>query len=163
MTYGALSLLEQRKNATSESAAHSDKAAMDEVSIRFNYGHDSWRTATADIDNDGKQDNLLKYGRGRCVDYEPESRRYTVVLVVVDSSGAIPLQAKTEQVLRKTRFQAFQASGESFDLFQFYGKTFVDRWENEGERRGKRTDEKSLSVYLNQGGASTLVCKYAKK
>jgi hypothetical protein len=152
--------IDEQAAAARLSSAHSRQAFADAVRINHSAGHDAWLLTEIDIDNDGELDNLLKYRKGRCNDYEPDSLRYSVPIFVLDSSGAKVRVEKTRQILLSTKARALLVDAASFDAFRYQGKTYVDRWENEGERNGKRTGDRTLSVYINRGDQSKPVCSY---
>jgi hypothetical protein len=152
--------IDEQAAAARLSSAHSRQAAADGVRINYESGGDEWFFAEMDIDNDGDLDNLVKFKRWKCNDYEPDSLRYSVPVFVLDASRTRVRIEKTRQVLLSTKGRALAIGAWSYDAFRYQGKTYVDRWENEGERQGKRTNQKTLSVYLNSDDQTKLMCSY---
>jgi hypothetical protein len=160
MTYNMEGLSELRRREIAAGTSQRWAEIESAVDTRYQYGEDEWSLADADLDNDGKQELVLKYPSGPCMDYEPDSRRYSVAVFVLDTDDSDVAGRKTRQVLLKNEARSLAVTAESFDVFAYRGKTYVDRWENEGGDHGKRTEDKTLSVYLNVGDKNTLVCRY---
>jgi len=149
--------LQQRRLGSSETVL---RAIKDEVRVRYQSAHDKWYLSEADIDNDGRPELLVKYRRGRCNPDWPDVDHYEIPIVAFDRGGQLLDPVRTRQILLKTPEQSFDVTAQSFDVFGFQGEIFIDRWENEGEYKGQRTDDKTLSVFLYEGARSTLVCRY---
>ena len=136
------------------------KTEKESVASRYEYNHDRWFVTNTDINNDGHADMLVKHRSGRCNPYPPESLHYEIPVMVVDSSGKGVDVTSTRQILNKEDGGILGVPGESFDLFSYDGKTYVDHWKNYGEHNGKVTHDKTLSIYLNIGPQRTLVCQF---
>jgi len=138
----------------------SDEVRKGWLTINYEKNHDRWYVTRIDIDNDGQAEEIVKYRSGRCNDYPPDSDQYAIPTMVVDASGTGVDPKKTGQILGLTSGMPAATMTKSFDIFTFNEQNYVDRWENEGEYKGKATRDKTLSVYLNKREQRTLVCQF---
>ena len=136
------------------------RPTKDEIRANYEAGRDRWYVARADIDNDGRQELLVKYRHGPCNPDWPDVDRYAIPIIVFDGTSQTLDASRTRRVLNQKETQSFALLAESYDVFTFQEKLYVDRWENEGEYKGRRTKEKTLSVYLHDNERSQLVCRY---
>jgi len=127
---------------------------------RFKNNHDRWYLGRADVDNDRHVEDLVKYRRGRCNDEWPDVQKYQIPIMVVDEDGKSVDGQKTRQILGVTRGRSFSVGAVSLDVFAYQGRVYVDRWDDSGESNGMPTEDKTLSVYLNERDKNELVCKY---
>ena len=109
-----------------------------------------------DIDNDGKQDKLILYNDGRCMDTHVYSR---ALLVLDEVNNQIDVK-KTEPLLQNTAdprapIEAKVISHyQMYDVFFYKHQTYFDRWD---------TDDRTGTVYIDSKGITKEVCKYKYK
>jgi len=133
-----------------------NQATIDDVNANFEAGRDEWQVTEADVDNDGKIDRLVKFKRGSCSAEWPDSERYFVAIMVLDSDGTVVKTRKTRQILRSNTLGVVGGPS-SYDLFSYRSNTYVDQWNNKKNDQGERI----LSVYLNKHNETSLVCRLA--
>jgi uncharacterized protein YecT (DUF1311 family) len=136
------------------------EASGDSLTLNYRNNHYKWYLSEADVDNDGVPETLVKFRKGRCNDAWPDVDHYAIPIMVRDVSGKSIDMSKSRQLLRRGASSTLAVTTNSFDVFSFDGKTYVDRWENEGGRNGQRTTEKTLTIFLHVGSASNLMCQF---
>lgn len=142
---------------STEQRMRSARSSEGEVLINYRHRHDKWYLSEADVDNDGQPDRLIKFRRGR----SPESSRFAVPIMALDDSGNTVDVAKTRQLLLLTPASTYVPS-DSFDVFLYESKSYVDRWEPYSDYYKTATaqnHDNTASVYLHVGRTTTMVCR----
>ncbi len=109
-----------------------------------------------DIENDGKQEKLILYSDGRCMDTHVYSRP---LLVLDEVNHQIDVK-KTEPLLQNTTdprapIEAKVISHyQIYDVFFYERQTYFDRWD---------TDDRTGTVYIDSKGKTKEVCSYKYK
>jgi len=110
-----------------------------------------------DIDNDGKQEKVILYNDGRCMDTHAYSR---VLLVLDEVNNQIDVK-KTEPLLQNTtdpsadiRSKAAESNYQMYDVFFYKDQTYFDKWNMRNW---------TLSVYIDSEGKTKEVCDYKYK
>jgi hypothetical protein len=110
-----------------------------------------------DIDNDGKQDKLILYNDGRCMDTHVYSR---ALLVIDEVNNRIDVK-KTEPLLQNTtdpradlRSKAGESNYQMYDVFFYKDQTYFDKWNMRNW---------TLSVYIDSKGITKEVCNFKYK
>ncbi len=135
------------------------EAIISSLKLNHKNGHYQWYLANADIDNDGKPETIVRWRNGRCNGYPPDSQHYSIPILIIDPQGAVNLRL-SRRVINQGTYPGLAVGAASFDVFQYAGKTYVDRWDNEGDDHGMATSDKFLSVFLHEGDRTSLECRF---
>ncbi len=110
-----------------------------------------------DIDNDGKQEKVILYNDGRCMDTHVYSR---ALLVLDEVNNQIDVK-KTEPLLQNTtdpradiRSKAAESNYQMYDVFFYKDQTYFDKWNMRNW---------TLSVYIDSKGKTKEACNYKYK
>lgn len=173
-----------RKEVASSLADSAYKNQLSE--IKLNHSNRWWRMwlGEADIGNTGHMETLLRVEEGRCGQPSMTGRppRWSVPVMVVDEAGKGIDTDKSEWILRVTvpspvsalywpsNIKPIQGWHSllltSFDVFNFFEKTFFDKWDDESALpQSAKADPNFaiLSVYEISQGKTTAVCRYKFK
>jgi hypothetical protein len=108
----------------------------------------------ADINNDGKQDKIILYNDGRCMETHAYSR---ALLVLDEANNQIDLK-KTEPLLQNTidpradvRSKAAESNYQMYDVLFYKDQTYFDKWNMRNW---------TLSIYIDSKGKTKEVCNY---
>ncbi len=115
----------------------------------------------ADIDNDGRLDNVLRWAGGPCNQRgEGGSGAYSSPIVVLKKDHSGIDRAKTDLVVQNPE-RAVRMPGDTtyqmYSVFSFKGKTYFDRW-NDTVIYGE-SHRFTLTVYEAQGGKTRKRCQ----
>jgi hypothetical protein len=135
------------------------EAIISSLKLNHENGHYRWYLANADIDNDGKPETIVKWRKGRCNRFAPDSQHYSIPILIMDPQDAVNGKL-SRRVINQGAYPGLAIGAASLDVFQYAGKTYVDRWDNEGDDHGIATHDKRLSVFLHEGDRTSLQCKF---
>jgi len=110
-----------------------------------------------DIDNDGKQEKIILYNDGRCMDTHVYSRALLVLDEVnnqVDVRKTEPLLQNTTDPRADIRSKAGESNYQMYDVFFYKDQTYFDKWNMRNW---------TLSVYIDSKGKTREVCNYKYK
>ena len=118
---------------------------------------DTMSFTMVDVDNDGKQEKVILYNDGRCMDTHAYSR---VLLVLDEVNNQIDVK-KTEPLLQNTtdpsadiRSKAAESNYQMYDVFFYQDQTYFDKWNMRNW---------TLSVYIDSKGKTKEACNYKYK
>jgi hypothetical protein len=110
-----------------------------------------------DVDNDGKEEKIILYNDGRCM----ETHAYSRALLVLDEANNQIDVKKTEPLLQNTtdlradiRSKAVESNYQMYDVFFYKDQTYFDKWNMRNW---------TLSVYIDSKGKTKEVCNYKYK
>jgi hypothetical protein len=108
------------------------------------------------IDNDGRQEKVILYNDGRCMDTHAYSR---ALLVLDEVNNQIDVK-KTKPLLQNTTDPRADIESKVDSLYQMYDvffykdQTYFDKWD---------TSNQTLSIYIDLKGITKEVCNYKYK
>ncbi len=105
-----------------------------------------------DVDNDGKEEKIILYNDGRCMETHAYSRGLLVLDEAnnqVDVKKAEPLLQNTTDPRADVRSKAAESNYQMYDVFFYKGQTYFDKW---------NVRNLTLSVYIDSKGTTEEVC-----
>lgn len=139
----------------SELKPRNQKGYIDHIKYRIERGRVNLVIASVDINNDGKNERVLKLEDGSC---ELEAGNWAVPILVLDNyknkldiKRTLPL---LQNLHRSRKNIAGSWSYAMYDVFYFKNHTYFDRWSDSINDRNK------LKVYQYTGNTVKEVCRY---
>ena len=140
-----------------------DESQFEDTVRRISTKSEPWAYwAQVDINNDGKEEPVLKLHSSLCHARNDGSigRAYSAPIVVLTENLSGIDRALTDLVLQNPR-QDGRAAGETnyqlYGVFRYKGATYFDRWDDAGS--GDQAERFTLSIYASTGDTTRKLCR----
>lgn len=124
----------------------------------------SMSTASVDIDNDGRLDQLVRYQSGNCKrQFSGFGSFYQSAILIMAEDGRTIDYVKTDPLVQhQSKGSNYPVGIPNFQLYQIFahkGTIYVDKWDGGGGSKPLRADGNSLSVYRVAKGQASKLCQ----